>query len=443
MSAELDLFRWVKSQEQAGDVESSGTFTIDKATAWQKLGAFALPFEHAWVVKVVQSAVCCGSDLKIEQSRTQTTIHWLTPPDWTQDMVESAMLNSQPGEKALDHLAVGLRALAKATDLPFGLSYPDGTTTYWTGQGFTSTSDSPKGELRLGVGHFKVGESSSILSSDKVRAVGRMTSIAQALAARAHCCPNTITLDRRNVSNVFQEPLFGSSSLSHPLYFLQAPPQPELPSLRLRARFLAPTVKMTQPLAQSARGEVTRLNDELSEPCLAGLLITAFTRRKIVPNHSRKNPQNEISYVAAPRPSVLVWVTDGVEVAREDLEMPHSPTALLVYCSAEGLPTDLSGLTPRHTELLGQRRTAVMRAVQRCLEAADVDSKVSTSSAVNVGLVVVSGLLTLANPFLGLGAIVGGGYSFLAQRGKNSSLEKEMDEGLEKLRDGVNAKWKP
>lgn len=431
------LFEWIKAQEQAGKVDSSGVFTIDKSQAWEKLGASALPLEHAWILKVVQAAVVSGAALTVTQDRAQTLIRWSASPSWNHERLETAILDPEPdSDPALEHMAVAVRALAKATKLPFGLSYRDGTTAYWTGQGFQLESQASleDAEFRLAVSHFQVGESSSFFSLDNLEAVNRSSAIATTLKNGAHCAPIKITIDGHTVSNIFQDPVFGVSQLRHPLYLLQANADPAIPSVRLRARFFPPDLTfINAPEVSAANSQLQEAAGKAQQPCLATILISGFLLRKGSGKH--------ISYHPLPSPSQLVWVSDGVEVAREDLNLGATPTAMLVVCSAEGLPTDISGWTPRQTAERDQRKAAVMRAVHDVLSVTSTDAEVEKSPIVHIALMVVGGILTLANPPIGLIMIGGGGLGRLSDVSEAATFEGAMDKGLADLRDAVCRLW--
>lgn len=51
------LQNWLHSVGSQGALESEGDFSIAQDKAWEKLGAFQLPFTGAWVLKLVQAAV--------------------------------------------------------------------------------------------------------------------------------------------------------------------------------------------------------------------------------------------------------------------------------------------------------------------------------------------------------------------------------------------------
>jgi hypothetical protein len=333
---------------------------------------------------------------------------------------------------------VAVRALAKASGLPFGLCYEDGTTVYWTGEGFEASSGGTKGEFTIAVSHFKVGESSFLLSLHNLAATTRAAAIAKTLTDRVHCCPNKVTLDGHSVSNVFNEPFYGASSLRYPLYFLQLKPDPAMPSLRLRAMHRAPDDGMMSwaPSVETPGGKVVKSVQEAYDPCLAGILVTAFLKKEAAGKH--------VEFLPQPQRSQLVWVADGVEVAREDLGLSPTPTAILVFCSAADLSTDLSGLAPRETEMKLQRQAEVMRRVDQCLAETDTETKVDCGeSSLSIGLMIVGGMALLISPPVGLVMVAAVGFSKFSAREKSNSLKQKLDEGLHALRANVTKRWGP
>jgi hypothetical protein len=438
MSAQIDLLTWIKTQENAGSVDSSGVFTVEKNRAWEKLGAFALPFPEAWVLKVVQSAVRAGSALSVEQARAETVFRWETNPNWSHEAVEKAILDPEPdSDPALEHLAVGLRALAKSAELPFALDYSDGSRAIWTGQGFRLDSgDLTEGaDFCLAVCHFKVGESKFFLSWDNLDAKRRSSAIAKTLSSRAHWSPSPVVLDGRTINNVFGDPVFGASDLRHPLFLFQAPAQPNTPAFQVHAKFYRPDTTFTgAPELTGAPNEIRAITQAWAEqPSFAIGLISAFVKKRRSGKHN--------VYEASRQASQFVWLADGVEVQRDELPLGESPAALLVACSADGLETDISGLIPRQTENLEQRKRAALQAIggQVLDLSSNLDAEISGVTHISKGVMLVGALLLLAAPPVGIMLVGAGGIGMMIEQGQRDSLENSVDEGLKKLQDKLRS----
>lgn len=60
-SEALDLGQFLARQGSQGQWDSEGAITVDHGRALRTLGRFSLPFDYAWVLRVVQAAVAWGS----------------------------------------------------------------------------------------------------------------------------------------------------------------------------------------------------------------------------------------------------------------------------------------------------------------------------------------------------------------------------------------------
>ena len=110
MKRPSQLEQFLASQQEVGLAESQGAFTIARDEALRKLASFRLPFERAWVLKIVQAAVASGApSLDIKQTSTDTEFHFTAPKSWTLDRLEEAFFTPNlSGDRALDHLMAGL-----------------------------------------------------------------------------------------------------------------------------------------------------------------------------------------------------------------------------------------------------------------------------------------------------------------------------------------------
>ncbi len=434
-----ELFDWIKAQEAAGTVDSSGVFTLEKSKAWEKLGAYALPQKHSWALKLVQSAVSAGGGLRVEQRRSESVFFWTNRCEWTHEQVEQAVLDPEPSaDRSLEHLAVGLRALARAAALPFAIGYQDGRQAIWTGSGFEihETSSTDVG-FRVGVSHFKVGESTSLFSLKNLAAGKRSAEISRILTSEAHLMPSHLSIDGREINNLMDDPVFGASNLRQPLYLFRVPSHSLVPDLKVKAHFQRRTSWSVEGLPEinAADGEAVQTElPALQEPGMAVVLVSSMLGR------TKKGKSYE--YHALAKPSQLVWVSDGVVVGREDLPLPNGSTPMVVVCSAAGLETDLSGLVPRLTEARAERRDTVMRGVARCLVESDLDAKVqSRVQKLHLGLMAVGGMVFFVNPVAGLALMGGGGLQYLQSRDQISTIEAALDLSLVELRDRVTQRW--
>ena len=433
-TGESELFAWVKEQESGGKHDSTGQFTISISAAWEKMGSFSLPFEDAWVLKLVQSAVRAGVALTVTQSRTETVFEWGTAWRCHTQELEQAMFTVQVGEiTPLSQLGVGLRALARSTRLPFSISYSDGRRAIWGGETFMRVADAAAGQtvpFRVSVSHFAVGEAAWLFSLDNIDARRRLAAIAKALTHHCHWAPTEITLDGRPITNMFLDPVFGMSQLHQPMFVLRAPPAPGIPALTVSARLCdhpegtadAPRVKVDTSAQMAAAADLVK-------PALAVGLVSMFLELK----GSGKNR----TYEPANQASQLVWLQDGVEVSREELALPKGMVALLVVCNAQDLETDISGFFPREGPALAHRRSAALGAISVQFASAFNDfpkAEVATDNTYLFGGLLLGSCLFFVEPVMGVMTIIWSGISTFAAKNRNTATQELLDGALSRLR---------
>lgn len=166
---------WLQGLSSDGDLDSQGGFSIAEEKAWEKLGAFQLPFDGAWILKLVQAAVSGGAEsVKVVQTRSQTSLEFSQVEDWQWQDVQKLFfeIDSNSGS-AIGHLAVALRALAKSVGNPFFVNFPGDCIVIWDGENFqTVDADGPVFEIKV----------SHLVGARVIKAVRFMTSIQKGAA---------------------------------------------------------------------------------------------------------------------------------------------------------------------------------------------------------------------------------------------------------------------
>ncbi len=223
--------------------------------------------------------------------------------------------------------------------------------------------------------------------------------IGQALSHYAVWSPRPVTLDGRRLDNVLEEPNLGGSDFRRPIVLLAADAVPDIPSLRVRAALTERKLEST-PRVDLDPEAWKKVQLTLGGPLLALGLISASSR----PSRRKGAGYYDPGFA----PSQVVWISDGVEVAREALPLNSGPVPLLIAVSAEGLTTDLSGLVPRPGPELTRRRNAAIRAVSaRFPDTTDSrpdfsEHAISDTSAAGWAGVLVGGFVVLIQPVVGL-----------------------------------------
>lgn len=97
---------------QDGEFDSSGTFTVDRMRALQKMGQYQAEAAGFWLVKLLQAAVRLGSShFTVRQSGDETSASFTS--ELPIPVLVGALTSLEPaGEPALSHLQMGAQALS-------------------------------------------------------------------------------------------------------------------------------------------------------------------------------------------------------------------------------------------------------------------------------------------------------------------------------------------
>lgn len=350
MSSQLHQF--LAHQEQSGVHDSEGSFSLRADRAWEKLGAFQLPFSEAWVLKLVQSAVGLGaSQVKVTQSWEETKLRFVGCRLELADVEEAVFDSPQYLRAGLRHLGTAIRALATGTEQPFSLSFGQEIDQVWTGDRFTSRSwvgGRPCEDFTVTVAHFKRGDVSDIWSLPSAVLKEKVAAISQAFCQSCYVSPIKLSIDGRLVNGVHSDPIFGVKPSKRPLSLFRIPEIPELPPL---------TLLLGRDWRHSPTSDF-RLHLDFPQPetgfgikAGAWVLVSAFLQ----------DPMG-LALASKRQAAQLLWVTDGVVVEREAL--PYRGTlSFMVLANAHGLDTDLTGLSLRRNQAYLNRRESALNGV--------------------------------------------------------------------------------
>ena len=403
---------WLQSLSSAGEVKSEGSgFSIAQEKAWEKLGAFQLPFESAWVLKVVQAAVVGGAlSIEVVQTRSEThfTLSSLTGVTW--NSVQKLLFEvDSASESASSHLAVAFRTLAKSVGNPFLVNFPGDSVVVWDGSAFQAAE--PTSDIfEIKISHF--------LSTGVFKAIRFMTGIQKALCDYCHLCPIPLNIDNRAINSLVDDPLCRPSADCSLLAFQTAKISEDLPRLKL------PSTDWNALHPDGARPSLDFESAfrESDEECGAGMLLCGF--RKVI--HG-----GEQYFRSYRKPSELIWLRHGVIVARESLNIAQS-VALLLIVNAEGLDTDLTGFDLRKNDGKMSRRNAAIRAAFSALKELKSRSRVKLQGRNSfMSLLGWGGIaLTVLIPPAGLALW---GLRASALREDQERIAKEFDNGLSRV----------
>ncbi len=368
--------------------------------------------------------------LKVTQTREETSFHFAAAASLRRTALESATLEvEREDDRALKHMAVGVRALIQMKTRPFSIRYPDGVHSVWTGEGFTQlSSGSETGTFTLSVANFEFGNSKSVFSLDNVDAARFRAEVESVLVSRCHLGPRTVEIDGVEVASLLYDPHFGVTRRSRPLTFLRAPEQPGLPSFFVANPQEFRGRKLGSHFIDIAEEDEKRIGPATT--CSVAAIVSVFVEKKEL----RKNTHY---FTPRCRRSEVIWVDDGVVVNREPLRL-EAGAGLAVIVSSEGLETDLSGLQPRESghkkrrkELACEAILPQLRQFTKGLGPGGVSVDYEYWRAVVKG--VLGGALTFVIPSLGLPMLTSAVYECSSARRHSKELDKAFDQGLKDL----------
>ncbi len=349
-----------------GTIESaSQSFRLDPASAWRKLGQFQLPSESAWVLKVVQAACAARAlELNVTLQADKTWLRISGVAGWTSQTVEQCLF--EVGSKAppeLRHLCVAVRALAQQSNRNFCLTYTDGVISEWNGEVFTHSTGPAREVFALQVDNVRRDQVRSLfVSRTSVADIKNRTTLTAALTQECCYCPIPIKLDKVLVNKLLGPE---KATLKYPLT-LDTPHLPESSSYgwSLFSEAFSGSVQCSisdHPQKElyrwawpSTRGMETRQN-------LLGLALLRYSMRL-------EQFGNETLHVVARQPAQVIWLHDGVNVAKEPLPIEDQLISLSLLILGDGLKTDLSGLALIESEEKRTRLTVACQQARKTVE---------------------------------------------------------------------------
>lgn len=421
MEAMSELHKWVKRQEEAGVVESSGSFSIEKSKAWEKLGKFQLPFDAAWALKFVQAACVNpqGASLSVVQTRAESTFTFIGIRNWHHAEMEEAIFDGHKHQlcRELKHLSIGIRVLAQSKTTAFSLRYSDGEFVIWNGQEFVwqeKLAPSTHG-LQIAVCHFDIGQSKSIFSKNNFEARDNCAQIAKALTDFCHLSPIHLTLDRRTLNGFVNDPTFGKTPKSCPLAFITTEMTESLPGFGLAIEGLW-TLKSQKQLPSLSR-------------IGAAAILSCFLT-------TRNSGSFNVGYKSGMGESLAIWLVDGVCYKRTKLGlMGVVGMGLLINCN--GLETDLSGLSAIKSQGRDERfldtAARILPELRKFREAVESPNLTSHRRDQQCEAVKKSGWTFLTNPFVGIIELIQLGFGYLDADNDETFREGELEDSLERL----------
>lgn len=348
----FDLGQLLSGQRAQGTHDSGGEFTLSHEKAAAKLARFSLPFDYAWVLKVVQAAVAWkSSDLTVRQFRTFSSFEF-RPADLQslpdeQGLVSALLSGKVGGQLPLEMLCQGLRALVEQAGLSFRLVLIRQAELSESARPIQAGKDGgalerearlfglkPFVGLRLQVAHLPLSRFALARYLPKLALNDRPDlNIAQTLDQHCFLSPIPLTLDGRRLDRLLCHPRWGFGPL-RPLVLSGLPGRAQGMNL--------------VPVPEDLEEKVLSLHTDhktAQQPSggrrefAAWFLLRAFQPRAEQEWERQLDFRNPVPH------QTVLYVNHGVVVDKLQVARQTRQSELLVILSAEGMPTDLSGLS--------------------------------------------------------------------------------------------------
>lgn len=426
-----------------GEVESQGKFTLDRDEALSKLAAFQLPFETAWVLKIVQAAVSCGAErLHIKQTSTDTVFEFCFPEAWTCERLEQAFFEPQgSGDRALDHLMKGLWGASLNDGRPFQLIPPAQIeTVLWTGQQLLRVP--PSHEVRAGVvvSHRKLSEGTGFFGIRNIQAARRNSEVLKALVERAFVCPLKLTVDGLRLDVLQLCPHYGVSPASHPLLMGW--------SQKGEARFRLPPGSFAHLALEKNRDVdpvVRRLSDEVARATEAPDEV--YSAWLVSAHFGRVKQGKKYVWKASAVQSSCFWVEDGVIIDNEKLDEERAVSVAL-FAPAHDLQKDVSGFGLVRNAAYEARKKSACETVYPHLVELDmislqelIEESARLQKQAGTLMLALGALIVVASPVHTLFMVAAGLWTRGAAGQAERSVEDAVNLAIHDLK--VYWKWNP
>lgn len=428
--SELESF--LHAQLAEGTLNSSGQFTLAREKALEKMAAFQLPRETAWVLKIIQAAVLSGAtQLNIKLTGTDTEFHFDVQDGWTLEAIEEAFFNPEISPNAgLDQLKRGLWSVSLNGMRPFHIALDQaGHSLVWTGHDFKRPACKANPGCSLLVSHRTIFEGKGLPILRSFEAARGNADLAAELGQNAFVCPIPLTLDGRRLDALQACPSHGLSRGRYPV-FLSLASEPDLPALPVPPGSL---VKYRPKEHVDSRLQELLRQVEVPRRPVAACLISIHVEQV---NRNKRTIWEEY-----PQEPLLYWVRHGVVVRREPIRNLNPGTvSCAVFASAEGLRSDLTGFNVATDLATAERRQQVFRCLHQPVQRADlslqkmVDSSRTTARVLGGVFLVGGGCFAFASPIHGLFAAGFGAYSILTAGSQEARLQSSLLEQLGRLK---------
>lgn len=340
----MNIESFIEQARSLGAQDSEGVFTIAREEAIRKLAQHQLPGAQSWVLKLLQAAVSSGAELFTAEAERHISYFSYDPTELFEidELVRALTEPEADVSRSLRHLATGLRAVGFGDNRSFTFGFEQGNQCFllgWDGSRLAkkvvSVNRPSSGPLiRLGVAH--PGPPSRKCPAE----------VTQEMDELRHCAevaPIPVVVNRKRADD-FNAPLADGGHGLGKRVVLSAGWAPSSREIDLKQLTLPRALlRRPRPIGLGDRFTDDRVfhvegrGDQMETPCLAKISYGYHV-------DSHRSSLGKFRFHNKPRHSYVHWVKDGVVVDRHRWKFEPSAVAFDLYLSAEGLPSDLSGL---------------------------------------------------------------------------------------------------
>lgn len=341
MERPSELETYLKEVSNVGEtVDTEQSFSLAREKALEKLAAYQMPFEGAWALKVVQSAVAARSvtAIKVTLGIKETCFAFSGSHNFELSELEQAFFDPEYAERTdLVHLITALRVIGYHQMHPFWLGCPrEGRVLIWDGDRMTSVAQTVQGsDWRLIVSNFPKGVKPGLSGwVEGLKGSGMHAELTKLLTQRAFMCPIPLTLDGRRIDALQNDPHQGWGPESQVL--LMGFKDGKLPKLKIpRYTFDFSASSRDVERGFEAASEKVRTPSSARSKCSLAYLFAAHLKKE---TDARNGPWKD-----SQADSYCHWVLDGVVIQRETLTDWPNFCSIGGFISAQDLSTDLTG----------------------------------------------------------------------------------------------------
>ena len=338
--SKLELY--LRNQEAQGSTDSGGSFTISRDDALAKLASYQLPFEGAWIVKLVQAGVAHQGieSMHFTLTNRESLFSITGNCNWSLDQLNKALLTpANSGDRSLSHLVTGLRMVGFGEKRAFWIEVP-GTSEQivWDGSRIgRATSREASTTFRVTISNKRRNDDSGLFGlAGHIDRSRRNATASQCLYKYCHASPKPLFLDGTSIEGLEMSPDHGWGAKSQliALGFGDG----NLPKLKIPPR-TASRSAVSETVLKKRLFEVTT-----SQETIESHRTTYGIAFLLAAHLSRDREENGYTWNVRSEDSLFYWISDGVIVQSDPIGLSPGLCSVGCFVSAEGLKTDLSGL---------------------------------------------------------------------------------------------------